>query len=132
MATPTHDESFLLNDTRHQDRFYYMENMVAAWWGIAISIAVLGILIHINLENLAGEIVVIIGILFGVVTLIGGMIWMFKPRQTAENFMKTRLYILYGKYALFTAMLGVLIYTLVLMFQKNNRRSTSILKLKEE
>jgi len=131
MATPNHNQDFVINDSRHQDRFYYMENMVAAWWGISISIAVLGILIHINLENLAGEIIVITAVLFGLVTLIGGMIWMFSPRQTEQSFMKTRLYILYMKYFLFTVMLGTLIYTLVLMFEKNIRKSGTILRIND-
>lgn len=124
------EKDFLLNDPRHQERFYYMENMVASWWGISLSVGLLGILVHINLENLAGEVILIISILFGIVTLIGGMIWMFTYKQSQENFMKTRLYILYVKYALFTSLIGVMIYTLVQMFEKKRASLTpTILKM---
>jgi len=132
MASLYHTETLEAFDSKMQDRFYYMENMVIAWWGIAISVCILGILIHINLENLAGEIIVIVGILFGVATLVAGMFWTFSPRQSQEKFVKTRLYFLYTKYALFTVILGVLVYTLVLMFEKNIRKSGTILRISDK
>lgn len=119
------DPNLVNDDTlarKQTDRFYYMENMTLTNIALGLSMSIFGVLVHINLQLISGEVIILIGIMFGLLALLAGFLYMLKPHESEKTFLQTRLYFLYAKYCLFLALLVTTTYVAAVMFQRNGKQ----------
>lgn len=106
---------------RYSDRFYYVEKSLFEGLSISVAIALFGILLNINLDDIGGELVLIISVLFGMVSLITASQWYMNPNTPESDFVQQRKRMLAIKMILFLVLMGVSIYMIVILFQANGQ-----------
>jgi predicted membrane channel-forming protein YqfA (hemolysin III family) len=105
----------------YPERFYYVEKSLVEGFSVSVAMALFGILLNINLDDLGGELVLIISVLFGMISLITASQWYINPNAPESDFLQNRKRMLAIKMLLFLALVGVSIYMIVILFQANGQ-----------
>ena len=74
-----------------------MENTIALWLQVSLSICLLGVLVHIQLQQTLGVAMLFIGLSFTFVSIFGAIIWITTRKADDDTFIRQREIALYIK-----------------------------------